>query len=99
MAPHAVLLAVVALIAGGSAVAVAGEPSLEARVDAVGRKFEAELLQAEGRMRSELEQMKGELKRMGGRLDRCESATAATSSELEIDDSGGQRVDSGLDTG
>ena len=45
VAPHAVLLAVVALIAGGSAVAVAGEPSLEARVDAVGRKFEAELQQ------------------------------------------------------
>ena len=66
--------------------------------------FEAELQQAEERMRIELRtelayelaEMKGELKRLGGRLDRCESATA-TSSGLEIDDSGGQKVDLDLD--
>ena len=40
--------------------------------------------------------MTGELKRLGGRLDRCESATA-TSSEPEIDGSGGQKVDLDLE--
>ena len=95
-----VLIDLACLLASGTAREnAAWEPGLEARVDAIERNFEAELQQAEDRMRSELEQMKGELDRMGGRLDRCESATA-TSAEPEIGDSGGQKVDLDLeDTG
>ena len=81
----------------------AGKPAIEARIDFIERRFEAGQ-QAEERMRSELRAelahelalMTGELKRLGGRLDRCESATA-TSSEPEIDGSGGQKVDLDLE--
>ena len=67
-------------------------------------RFEAGLQQAEERMRSELRaelahelaEMTGELKRLKRRLDCCESATA-TSSEPEIDDSGGHKVDLDLE--
>ena len=74
-----VLLVLVALANGTARGNIAGEPGLETRVDAIERKFEAELQPAEDRIRSELRNeltgMKGELKRLGGRLDRCKSAT------------------------
>ena len=101
--PAALLLMVgLALFAARAA---AGKPAIEARVDAIERRFEAELQQAEERLRIELRneltyelaEMKGELKRLGGRLNRCESATA-TSSEPGMHDSGGQKVDLELDT-
>ena len=110
MAPARHLAAAMLVVAGlaifaGRAAAcddAAGKPAIEARVDAIECRLEAELQQAEERMRSDLRneiaQMKGELKQLGGRLDRCESATP-TSSEPELDDSGGQRVDSDLNTG
>ena len=74
------LVAAPSAFQGGAAGAnAAGGAGLEARVDAVERKFEAELQPAEDRIRSELRNeltgMKGELKRLGGRLDRCKSAT------------------------
>ena len=75
--PAAVLLVVgLALFAVGAAAGddPAGKPAIEARVDAIERRFEAGLQQAEERLRSELRnelahelaQMKGELKRLGG---------------------------------
>ena len=65
------LVAAPSAFQGGAAGAnAAGGPGLEARVDAVERKFEAELQPAEDRIRSELRNeltgMKGELKRLGG---------------------------------
>ena len=65
-----VLLVLVALANGTARGNIAGEPGLETRVDAIERKFEAELQPAEDRIRSELRNeltgMKGELKRLGG---------------------------------
>ena len=62
-------------VAGAAGAAgAAGFMGIEARVDAIERKFAAELRQAEDRMSSELKQMQGELGRMGSRLDMCETA-------------------------
>ena len=93
-----VLIDLACLLASGTAREnAAWEPGLEARVDAIERNFEAELQQAEDRMRSELEQMKGELERMGGRLDRCEAGSAALGHEMVVTvierDSGQPRVE------
>ena len=77
--PTTRLVALAALLCAGAAgtgTSAAGEPGLETRVDALERRFTAELRQAEDRMAGELTEMKGELERMGARLDSCEAETA-----------------------
>ena len=72
--PTGCMLVALACLAGTAGASTLGGAGIEARVDAIERKFAAELRQAEDRMSSELNQMRGELGQMGSRLDQCETA-------------------------
>ena len=89
LAAAVLLTAGLALFAGRPAAGddTAGKPALEVRVDAIERKFAAELRQAEDRMQGELDEMKGELKRMEARLDSCEAETATFGQAVAVIDS------------
>ena len=89
LAAAVLLTAGLALFAGRPAAGddTAGKPALEVRVDAIERKFAAELRQGEDRMQGELDEMKGELKRMEARLDSCEAETATFGQAVAVIDS------------
>ena len=82
--PTGCMLVALACLAGTAGASTLGGAGIEARVDAIERKFVIELGQAEDRMSNELKEMRVELGRMEARLDSCETDTATTGHAVAV---------------